>query len=85
MEWDIYGGSGIHGVGHIKWDTYGPGYTRSGTQTWMGTHSEWDTLGVENMRSGIHTSGMQTECDTRNGINKELDRYGVLCVALGFA
>lgn len=84
-ELDTHGGSGIHGVGHIKWDTYGPGYTRSGTQPWMGTHSEWDTLGVENMGSGVHIIGMQTECDTRNGINKELDGYGVLCVALGFA
>lgn len=61
------------------------GYIRTWIHTEWDTDMDGDTLGVENMRSGIHTSGMQTECDTRNGINKELDRYGVLCVALGFA
>ena len=36
-----------------------------------------DTYGVGNIRSGILTSGMQTEWYTRNGINTELNTYGM--------
>lgn len=61
----------------MKWHTHGVGYIPSWKHMERDTYGEGNTLGVGNIRSGIHTRGMQTEWDTRNEINTELNTHGM--------
>lgn len=100
MKYDTHGVGHIHGGGPSEWDTHGVGHTRSGTYTeweiygagytqvgcrWSGKYTvrdthKWDADGVGHIEWDKHEAKY-----IRNGTNTELDTYGVLCDALGFA